>query len=1062
MRHLIFIIPLLFITYMARANSAADMMLIRAIQDDNFREAKYWLEHGANANCTSNEGSPVLSMAMQVDFNRHHSLDKFDNSVPLTELLLQKGADPNSNVSLLPLISAVLKLGDYRLCNVLLKYGANPRMIEPYEEVDMNAISYARYLGYTRVANLLANPKSYSDEYTVFELNYLIKISFDNEKYDEAIKYCNQFYTQLPKELSSNYNGWLTKAHIYFYHESALLQKSLIASSNNNHEEAEQLLREAIKYENERKQAGDTAELGVDLNQALVQSRSWRPDNPAAVLDILEFQLQQGKKDTTTISLLIEAATYYSQLTDLENRYECIKMAYTWIQEDANLRNSLSDVLYWRVISEATHCYSSGKGAIVSELDLVRDLREMRRRFSATSKELLSYELAVAAAYTFYFNKYSVAEKILKDVIGNTEDKSLILNVLAKFNLASIYEHGMKDSEKAYTTLKEIVTDAKFQPFIHDAIYEEWIGLCYKLEKFDEIWLVVKNYYRLRREGVDNAMIALSEEDLLAWYGRSRPFFYDGWIVFATKYAKNTPSEVIEELYDNELYKKGLLLRSIERMKLSVSQSSDPTILYLYERLQQQKRDLLNLESSSEKDYSLIKELANKINSTERLLVAQSKDFKAYNEINIDWRLVKHSLKQGEVAIEFMNYGSDDQYFALVLRSEWESPKLIVLPDMKIYSEEYKDFQMRMYKEYAEEVGLYDLKPQFLQVDGDAGEVYKYGGNGTKLYEALWEPLTQCITKGDVVYFAPSGVLLQLAIEALPVNDKSVLADHYRLIRLSSTRELALSHTKNPEREAVLYGNIQYDTKDLKLMQTESERYKNISRGMSVRANDGIDRGSWQPIPGSKVEINTISTLLSKARFKSSILDTYHANEESFKSLSGHSPQVLHIATHGFYWDNDRATTEPFIAHTTIQGTTMVDPLSRCGLVFASANLAYSGHGSLIPPGIEDGILTAKEISLLDLSNTKLLVLSACETGLGELTDAGVFGLQRAFKQAGVETIVMSLWKVDDEYTQKMMSKFYELWLSGQDKRTAFYNAQKYIRSLKPDPYYWAGFIMLD
>ena len=141
----------------------------------------------------------------------------------------------------------------------------------------------------------------------------------------------------------------------------------------------------------------------------------------------------------------------------------------------------------------------------------------------------------------------------------------------------------------------------------------------------------------------------------------------------------------------------------------------------------------------------------------------------------------------------------------------------------------------------------------------------------------------------------------------------------------------------------------------------------------------------------------------------------------------------------------------------------MVDPLTRCGLLFAGANIAYSGHGSSLPQGIDDGILTAKEISLLDLQNTKLLVLSACETGLGELTDAGVFGLQRAFKQAGVETIVMALWKVDDEYTQKMMSKFYELWLSGQDKRTAFHNAQKYIRSLKPnEPYYWAGFIMLD
>ena len=189
----------------ANANTAADMMLIRAIQDDNLRDAQYWLEHGASASCISNDGRSALYLSMGKDFDRHNSFERFDNSSPMTELILRKGANPNTGSSIMPLITAV-QMADYRLCNVLLQYGANPRQVESYEKVKMNAIDYAKHLGYTRVANLLAHPKSYSDEYTVFELNYLIKISFKNQKYDGTIKYCQQLYKQLPSELSNNYN----------------------------------------------------------------------------------------------------------------------------------------------------------------------------------------------------------------------------------------------------------------------------------------------------------------------------------------------------------------------------------------------------------------------------------------------------------------------------------------------------------------------------------------------------------------------------------------------------------------------------------------------------------------------------------------------------------------------------------------------------------------------------------------------------------------------------------------------------------------------------------------
>lgn len=132
----------------------------------------------------------------------------------------------------------------------------------------------------------------------------------------------------------------------------------------------------------------------------------------------------------------------------------------------------------------------------------------------------------------------------------------------------------------------------------------------------------------------------------------------------------------------------------------------------------------------------------------------------------------------------------------------------------------------------------------------------------------------------------------------------------------------------------------------------------------------------------------------------------------------------------------------------------------RSGLVMSGGNRAWKGD--TIPDTVEDGILKAQEIGDLDLRGADLVVLSACNTGQGEVTGEGVFGLQRAFKMAGAQTIVMSLTSVDDQTTMAMMNKFYTNLFSGQSKHDAFYNAQRYIRSIKPDPQYWMGWIMLD
>ena len=186
------------------------------------------------------------------------------------------------------------------------------------------------------------------------------------------------------------------------------------------------------------------------------------------------------------------------------------------------------------------------------------------------------------------------------------------------------------------------------------------------------------------------------------------------------------------------------------------------------------------------------------------------------------------------------------------------------------------------------------------------------------------------------------------------------------------------------------------------------------------------------------------------------------ANEESFKALSGNSPATLHIATHGFFLQDEKQIRQTgFMQLMGDEKRVYRNPLLRSGLLFAGANRAWTNTD--VVPGIEDGILTAEEISQLDLSKTKLVVLSACETGLGEVQNSeGVFGLQRAFKLAGVETLVMSLWKVDDTATKDFMITFYQNLMEGKSKLQSFKTAQNFVREKYRNPYYWAAFVMMD
>jgi CHAT domain-containing protein len=218
-------------------------------------------------------------------------------------------------------------------------------------------------------------------------------------------------------------------------------------------------------------------------------------------------------------------------------------------------------------------------------------------------------------------------------------------------------------------------------------------------------------------------------------------------------------------------------------------------------------------------------------------------------------------------------------------------------------------------------------------------------------------------------------------------------------------------------------------------------------------------------LEGTKTEIEQIVTTISPYNWQSQLMEYNEATKENFiQMINKDTKSILHIATHGY------AFTEYDINDTTINKKSLkynykysANPMVRSGLILAGGNWAWRGSDTLKKLGIGNGILTALEVSRLNLKKTKLVVLSACETGLGKIEGSeGTFGLKRGFKLAGVEQMIVSLWSVPDKETMELMTLFYSDLTKSLNPIASFEKAQKEMRNKYPtEPEKWAGFVLV-
>lgn len=549
----------------------------------------------------------------------------------------------------------------------------------------------------------------------------------------------------------------------------------------------------------------------------------------------------------------------------------------------------------------------------------------------------------------------------------------------------------------------------------------------------------------LTRQQFLSAADYLSERQRNDYWMAIRYPFERVYPMFAHRYRQVKPA-VTAFAYDNALFVKGLLLSTSNTVQQAILSSGDAQLINGWRALIALRQDIMR-EQKENPGSANLQAMYQQEEEMEKNLLAGSA---VYREVekhkSADWREVQKQLGDNDVAIEFLRipFSNDTVcYCALVVQKKSKYPEMI---DLCLESD-LKELIPKGRPAIA-----YD--PDFLE-------------ERRNLSNLIWGHLQSYMKPGGKVFFSPDGALYQVAIEYLPMDENRTFADVYSLYRLSSTRELCFyaraSHSRIRIQDAVLYGGLQYDlTRDDIARQSQS--FRSVAQPGSK--DDNIElllsdstRGGISYLAGTLREVEAIRAILNNPDDR--IYTGKNGSEESFKALSGHCPGLLHIGTHGFYLPPRPAEQQGGLPAGGDENLNSIDySMSRTGLLMAGAQLAWSG-GS-VPEGAEDGILTAKEIAGLDLRNVQCAVLSACETGNGDITGDGVAGLQRGFKQAGVKTLMMSLWPVSDNATQLLMTEFYRRWKSGNSKREALRQAQHVVRERFEEPEYWAAFILLD
>jgi CHAT domain-containing protein len=657
--------------------------------------------------------------------------------------------------------------------------------------------------------------------------------------------------------------------------------------------------------------------------------------------------------------------------------------------------------------------------------------------FYASQEKLQQAEAAYNEAITMLKNNESQE---------NPEENPEYATILAKlgnlYEAMFLFQNSIKPYEECLKIRRSVLGEEseEYLETLNDlaTVYQ-------KLRLYEKAEPYFREYIAALNTEIVNHFPALNDAEKAAYYSTNQPYFENfmryaldrsGMNPYNVVQGSRTSPKVLGDLYNLQLSTKAILLSSSSNVRNKILSSKDTALINAYRRWISYKEQIGQYKNFKKADLATLgvnlDSLETTANSLERNLTLQSTAFaQGYTKINLPtWEDIQKKLQPNEAAIEIISlpYKKDTTvYIALIIKPETQNqPEAVVLGKGK------------------------EMDNPFLKTYRNS---IKYKIIDKQTYNNYWKPIAEKLQGITKVYVSPDGAYHQINLNTLwNPNTGQYLIDEISVVLLTNTKDI-----------------LQHDTKAIVMSLSDLEKTKKQPFGVLVgrpayhinnapphplttRVRGGtmdLMRGvNFTDLLGTELEIVQIDSSLKAINFQTKFYTKHEASELLMKNLAGlspngQSPTILHIATHGFFLNNSE---------------NLSDPMLRSGIALAGIN-DYLQDGDKYQG--EDGIVKASEIILMDLSNTEIVGLSACETGLGEIKNGeGVYGLQRALKVAGAKAILMSLWKVDDTATQLLMSSFYAAYTT-HDKRTAFRMAQQKLKEKYKEPFYWGAFVMI-
>lgn len=759
-----------------------------------------------------------------------------------------------------------------------------------------------------------------------------------------------------------------------------------------------------------------------------------------------------GKDDPDYAQSLSNLTNLYVEL----GQYEKAKVFGTASVEIRGRKLGKEDPDYANSLANLANVFQQSGDYIQAESLLV-ETKKVREKTYGKEHSQYALVLVALADICMKTGRFIQADSILQEARNVREKVSgkehpeyaICLELLANLYTAT---GRFDEAEKLY--VESLLIREKLLGKEHPAYSEcqDNLAALYRMTLQDEKagTLLIENN-RIKKSQIEKNIAFLSEGELLKNIQLFQKFRQQLYALSKDQIAAFDP--VNRAVYDNILFFKGLLQENSRALELSMAAAPDSVREQHSIWRGFQRR--LNIEYTKPiKDRKNIAILEAQTDSLEKLIVRSVAGF-AESRRDVTWQDVRDKLKPEEAAVEFIHFQyftrkglptDSTFYIALILRHGSTAPIWIPLFEQKQVD--------------ALLMAGADRKDEF------ANRLY----TGSALYELIWKPISAYLSGVKTVYFSPSGTLHRINFNAIPDATNTLLAERYQLIQMGSTRHVVVPpDAKINNNNAVLFGGIQYNA------DTTTSTRQLLSTLPSAADENLVSRGGqnkpgipWSDLPFTDLEVTNIERMLADNHLKPLVRRGITATEESFKRLgqASASPRILHIATHGFFFPDTKDSADVHSLAFDDQEAAFGlndNPMLRSGLILAGGNRAWVGGGAMAR-NQEDGILTAYEINQMNLSNTELVVLSGCETGLGDIQGSeGVYGLQRAFKIAGVKYIIISLWQVPDKQTSQLMTTFYQNWLQKQMPiPDAFRAAQKEMRDRGLEPYKWAGFVLVE